>query len=970
MRLLSPLLLCIATAICISHGEKIRIAIVASTNSADQAIAGARFALRNYSSNFLLMNITSNDAKPYQFGQDAASLIATSPVLVTGLIASTTSAAAASSTIATNYAGKHAFVSVGAINLDINMGDSTGLRITPSLVNVAAATAGLLQKFGFQEYTIFTSTEYSSVAGLLLERMNTHFKQEDGGLDFQVGKKRTYTFRTQQNYGNWTQGTPLFRQEVKDMLLKMKEDTARIVVLLCSKEDAKLILPLVEKEEMLKRGWLWTAVGWLNSPEDLASYNAIIPASHLIGSLSVVPASIGGGDYSSVFSHTHDAVVALVQASIAVKAANPHLDPSRDMEFCKLVENYALTHQFHGLTGSVSFDHDEDDAARNDPMNDRGWRVNPTFEVLNVVPAAADEKEHGVVVLRQVGQLSGKSGHDLGLVKKPMVTWPGGTVSMFPPSDRVPLELGGQAWYIVVALFFVGFGYLVAGEGEKRGCQSLFQESLVIITVGVIAGLLLRATNDDDIMAAALFDETVFTFVLLPIIIFESGYGMENKNLFFRNLGSILLLAVVGTLCVALLIGGLLVVSSSSGVIALSSPECFALGALLSAIDPVATISVFGSLGVPKRLSVLVTGEAVINDAVAIVLYRTMVGFMGEVEPVGEAYVVAFFLTMLNLIGSVVLGALVMMVCALSLKCMGRVPESQSSEHSKRHTTEIQVVILLIFSYLSFSLCEGLHLSGIVASLSGGLTASLYVTSNITQEAKRMSKRMFKVLASMSEALIFFNVGLNIALFLVTNRSQLNSVGALLPLLAILLCSFSRLLMLPPFVMCMNFRREGNKIKISEQIVMWHAGLRGAIAWALAIKFPSQNRDAIVAATTTVILFTTYVQGGTTRCLLKCLKIPMGKDAVERSDERGGGQGGSGGGGSGSGSVQTRGSTSIRRARQNRDRTLPRWMRSIKAFHEITMKPMLTSNDEDLHERLQEQQGVDSVDVAIKVVEL
>ena len=958
MRFLSPLLLCIAAAICISHGEKIRIAIVASTDSADQAIAGARFALRNYSSNFLLMNITSNDAKPYQFGQDAASLIATSPVLVTGLIASTTSAAAASATIATNYAGKHAFVSVGAMNLDINMGDSTGLRITPSLVNVAAATAGLLQKFGFQEYTIFTSTEYSSVAGLLSERMNIHFKQEDGGLDFHVGKKRTYTFRT--NYGNWTQGTPLFRREVKDMLLKMKEDTARIVVLLCSKEDAKVILPLVEKEEMLKRGWLWTAVGWLSSSEDLASYNAIIPASRLIGSLSVVPAPIGGGDYSSVFSHTHDAVVALVQASIAVKAANPHLDPSRDMEFCKLVENYALTHQFHGLTGSVSFDHDEDDTARNDPINDRGCRANPTFEVLNVVAAAADEKEHGVVVLRQVMQLPGKSGHGLSLVKKPMVTWPGGTVSMFPPSDRVPLELGGQAWYIVVALFFVGFGYLVAGEGEKRGCQSLFQESLVIITVGVIAGLLLRATNDDDIMAAALFDETVFTFVLLPIIIFESGYGMENKNLFFRNLGSILLLAVVGTLCVALLIGGLFVVSSSSGVIALSSPECFALGALLSAIDPVATISVFGSLGVPKRLSVLVTGEAVINDAVAIVLYRTMVGFMGEVEPVGEAYVVAFFLTLLNLIGSVVLGALVMMVCALSLKCMGRVPESQSSEHSKRHTTEIQVVILLIFSYLSFSLCEGLHLSGIVASLSGGLTASLYVTSNITQEAKRMSKRMFKVLASMSEALIFFNVGLNIALFLVTNRSQLNSVGALLPLLAILLCSFSRLLMLPPFVMCMNFRREENKIKISEQIVMWHAGLRGAIAWALAIKFPSQNRDAIVAATTSVILFTTYVQGGTTRCLLKCLKIPMGKDVVEGSDESGSG--------SGSGSVQTRGSTSIRRARQNRDRTLPRWMRSIKAFHE-RLKPMLT-NEEDLHERLQEQQGVDSVDVAMKVIEL
>jgi len=48
---------------------------------------------------------------------------------------------------------------------------------------------------------------------------------------------------------------------------------------------------------------------------------------------------------------------------------------------------------------------------------------------------------------------------------------------------------------------------------------------------------LLRLGNDEELMATAIFDETVFTFVLLPIIIFESGYGMANKNLFFRNLG-------------------------------------------------------------------------------------------------------------------------------------------------------------------------------------------------------------------------------------------------------------------------------------------------------------------------------------------------------------------------------------------------------------------------------------------------
>ena len=117
MRRLSTLMLLlgiIAIEICTIQAAKIRIALITSTDNADQALAGARFAIQNYTSDFMLMNATSDDAKPYQFGQDAASLVATSPVLVTCLVAATASATAASAVVATNYAGKHAFVSVGA----------------------------------------------------------------------------------------------------------------------------------------------------------------------------------------------------------------------------------------------------------------------------------------------------------------------------------------------------------------------------------------------------------------------------------------------------------------------------------------------------------------------------------------------------------------------------------------------------------------------------------------------------------------------------------------------------------------------------------------------------------------------------------------------------------------------------------------------------------------------------------------
>ena len=114
---------------------------------------------------------------------------------------------------------------------------------------------------------------------------------------------------------------------------------------------------------------------------------------------------------------------------------------------------------------------------------------------------------------------------------------------------------------------------------------------------------------------------------------------------------------------------------------------------------------------------------------------------------------------------------------------------------------------------------------------------------------------------------------------------------------------------------------------------------------ALAIKFPSQNRDAIVAATTSVILFTTYVQGGTTNCFLRCANIPIGQQAEEEEPPS---------------TNRQSGSTSIRRRRSNRDQTLPRWMRSIKTFHLTTLRPLLIVETTE-HERM-----VDPVDVAIE----
>ena len=83
----------------------------------------------------------------------------------------------------------------------------------------------------------------------------------------------------------------------------------------------------------------------------------------------------------------------------------------------------------------------------------------------------------------------------------------------------------------------------------------------------------------------------------------------------------ILALAVLGVILTTLLVGGL--VSIGAGI---ALPTAMVFGALIAATDPVAVIALFRTIGVPKRLQVLLEGESLLNDGTAIVLFNLMLG--------------------------------------------------------------------------------------------------------------------------------------------------------------------------------------------------------------------------------------------------------------------------------------------------------------------------------------------------------
>ena len=84
--------------------------------------------------------------------------------------------------------------------------------------------------------------------------------------------------------------------------------------------------------------------------------------------------------------------------------------------------------------------------------------------------------------------------------------------------------------------------------------------------------------------------------------------------------GTLISAVVVGSLIYA--IGGIF-----ANVPGLSLSESFAFGALISATDPVSVLAIMKDMGTDKRLFNLVFGESIFNDAVTIVLYRTIMTF-------------------------------------------------------------------------------------------------------------------------------------------------------------------------------------------------------------------------------------------------------------------------------------------------------------------------------------------------------
>jgi len=246
------------------------------------------------------------------------------------------------------------------------------------------------------------------------------------------------------------------------------------------------------------------------------------------------------------------------------------------------------------------------------------------------------------------------------------------------------------------------------------------------ILVGSIVGGLLRLINPEVVKDKLSFDNDLFLQILLPPIIFEAAISID-KRAFRRDLFPILTLAVFGTGFSALGIGYITYkVSSWGSGAALPLLDSLLFGALMSSIDPVATLSILSGVGVNQgdTLYTLVFGESLLNDGVAIVLFNSLVKYTGDANVVDVATVHATLLDFLIVIsGSILIGFFCGAACTFYYWAL-----------QGQFGAVTEVALFFAWALIPYYIADGFGYSGIISIMVGGFTMDYFVIGGFQSE--------------------------------------------------------------------------------------------------------------------------------------------------------------------------------------------------------------------------------------------
>jgi len=340
----------------------------------------------------------------------------------------------------------------------------------------------------------------------------------------------------------------------------------------------------------------------------------------------------------------------------------------------------------------------------------------------------------------------------------------------------------------------------------------------------------------DQIVSHIDFNKTLL-HGMLAFLLFAGALQLRIGDL-ARQKWVILLLSTLGVVVSTFIVGGLTWLLLGALGMPVSFIHCLLFGALISPTDPVAVIAILKTSGVPKTLETVIAGESLFNDGIGVVVFMVILELSAGGGEVTAGRVMLLFLQ--EAAGGVVFG---LAIGFLAFQMLKRVDDYK-----------LEVIITLALVMGGYALADRLKTSGPLAMVASGLLVGNhgreFAMSNTTREHL---DSFWELIDEILNAILFMLLGLEVQVMEFSWGYLAAGVAAVgIALLARWASASASVSILRPF-------RSFSPGVVS--LLTW-GGLRGGISVALALSLPPwPGRDALLAMTYTVVVFSILVQG-------------------------------------------------------------------------------------------------------------
>lgn len=346
-----------------------------------------------------------------------------------------------------------------------------------------------------------------------------------------------------------------------------------------------------------------------------------------------------------------------------------------------------------------------------------------------------------------------------------------------------------------------------------------------------------------------------FLYIFLPTLLFETALNVDVRRL-TEEIAPVLLLAVVGVLVSTAVVGVALWEFSGVALVA-----CLMLAAIVATTDPVAVVAIFRDIGAPHRLTMLVEGESLFNDAAAIALYTLLLAVLIGEHPANPLAGLTEFVRDFagGLVAGFIAGRLVIWILPIL------------RDHRLAETT-----LTIALAYMVFVVSEHyLGVSGVVAVVTAGLAINHGGQRRLSPSSWKSLIRTWEQIGFWASSLIFLLAAMMVPKLLAQAEPTQLWLLAVLVLAAFAARAITLYVLLP----LLSATRLAEHVRNDHKLVILWGGMRGAVSLALTLAATENAaiapdiRNFIGVLATGFVLFTLFLCAPTLRPLMRYLRL-------------------------------------------------------------------------------------------------